>query len=559
MPAGASHIPVKGAPLETSRRVPDLILYNGLVQTQDPLQPTAEAVAVSGNRLAAVGSDTAIKALAGIDTQEIDLHGRLVLPGLIDSHFHYYEWARLHQGIDLSGCRSLQQLVQVLRQAAAQTAPGNWILGWGWTETGWPENRMPSASTLNAATTDHPVILWRGDLHLAVANTPALQKAGIGPQTADPDQGSIDRDSRGQPSGLLRELAINLIKAKLPHPPLTALTDTMRSGFTFLHALGITGLHDVRLMGGLESPLAWQAWQQLDTDHDLAVRCWAGLPGERLDAAIALGLKTGWGSDRLRIGHVKYFRDGSMGARTAWLLKPYRDGGSGMPLTPLDAIAHAAYKADQAGLAVMVHAIGDRANRDLVALFANLVRQRERTRTELYAGPDILHRIEHLQMIHPADLDRLADLGVAASVQPHHLAQDMDMIDRELGKRGRHCYLFRSILKAGIPLIFGSDYPVCDPNPMTGIHSAVTRQTLLGRPSDGWYPDQRLTVDEAVRAYTSTPAQVSGSGHELGSLTAGKLADLVVLDRNIYAIPPNEIQYARAVMTIFDGQIVYER
>ena len=230
-----------------------------------------------------------------------------------------------------------------------------------------------------------------------------------------------------------------------------------------------------------------------------------------------------------------------------------------MPLTPMDDIAKAISKADQAGLAVMVHAIGDRANRDLVTIFENLHRSQTQHSAASRTSSKIPHRIEHLQMIQPADIKRLAELGVVASVQPHHLALDVEMIERSLGSRGRHCYVFRNLLDAGIPLIFGSDYPVCDYNPLAGIHSAVTRQGLNGQPSNGWYEDQCLTVAEAVRAYTLTPAEVSGSGHELGSLSVGKKADLIVLDRNIYEIPPADIAKSKVDLTVFDGQIVYRR
>lgn len=538
---------------------PELILYNGNFQTQDEHSPIAQAVAIAQGLLVAVGDNPSVKALATSDTQQIDLQGRLGLPGLIDSHFHFYEWACLHQGLELSGCHALHQLLEALHQAAAKTPSGSWLVGYGWTETGWPEGRMPTASDLDQVTTDHPVILWRGDLHLAVANTPALQKAGIDVQTPDPELGRIDRDMRGRPSGILRERAIHLVKSKLPRPSVATITEALRSGLAALHALGITGLHDVRLMGGLEGPMALKTWQQLDADGDLTMRCWVGLPGEQLDAAIALGLKTGWGSGRLRIGHLKYFSDGSMGARTAWLLKPYLDADVGMPLTPMDEIAQALSKADVAGLAVMVHAIGDRANRELVTIFENLHRSHDHLPAESGLRPGVPHRIEHLQMIHSNDVARLTGLGVVASVQPHHLALDLKMIDRSLGRRGRHCYVFRNLIKAGIPLIFGSDCPVCDPNPLAGIHSAVTRQTRQGQPSGGWYADQTMTVNEAVRAYTITPAEVSGAGHELGSLTPGKRADLIVLDRNIYAIPPMDILKARVDLTLFDGQIVYQR
>ena len=545
--------------MKTQPWIPELILYNGDFQTQDLKRPTAQAVAIANGRFVAVGDNSTVKSLAGTGTDLIDLKGRLGLPGFVDAHFHFYEWAFLHQGLDLSGCQSLDQFLQTLHRKAATYRHDQWIVGYGWTESAWPEGRMPTATDLDQVAPNHPVILWRVDLHLAVANSSGLQKAGIDHNMPDPNQGCIDRDQNGQPSGILRERAIQMVKKHLPRPSLSALTQTMRSGMAALHARGITGLHDIRLMGGTEGPLSMQALQQLDANGDLALRCWVGLPGERIDRAIGLGLKSGWGSDRLRIGHLKYFSDGSMGARTAWLHEPYVDAASGMPLTSMEDIGHAIQKADRAGLAVMVHAIGDRANHELVSIFEDLQRSQNRHAKKAPVGPRIPHRIEHLQMIQPRDLERLATLGVVASVQPHHLALDLEMIERSLGDRGRHCYVFKNMLNAGIPLMFGSDYPVCDFDPIKGIHSAVTRQSPMGHPPDGWYPDQRLTVAEAIRAYTLTPAEVSGAGDELGSVTPGKRADMVVLNRNIYKLPPKELLEAQIDLTVFDGQIVYER
>jgi hypothetical protein len=276
-----------------------------------------------------------------------------------------------------------------------------------------------------------------------------------------------------------------------------------------------------------------------------------GIPGERLEEAIALGLRTGFGDDYLRVGHVKFFADGGQGARTAWMLEPYLDAaGCGMPLTPPEDVAEAVRRADRAGLAVAVHAIGDRANRELITVFEQHATGNTR---------HVPHRIEHVQMIRPDDVARLARLGIVASVQPIHVTDDIPMMEKSVGPRGRFAYPFRDMLDAGVTLALGSDCPVADPNPLWGIHAAVTRQGRDGTPPGGWYPQQRLTVAQAVRGFSMGPALVSGREAHLGSITPGKLADLVVLDRDIFAVEPMEIAQAQVMVTVFDGRVVYER
>jgi len=533
----------------------DLFLTNGKIHTQDPAYPQATAVAIRCGRIWAVGNDEEIRALAAPDAQVIDLEGRRVLPGLTDAHFHYYDWSLGLRRLALADAASLADLRERLAQRASETPPGQWILGQGWNESRWPEPRQPRRADLDAVAPDHPVILWRNDMHLAVVNSRALQEATITADTPNPPEGVISRDESGQPTGVLRELAINLVSDVIPPPTEEETVEAMREGFAILHRLGLTGVHDYRIMGGADGPPAFRAYQRLRAAGELALRMWMLIPGERLDEAIALGLRTGLGGDYLRVGHVKLFSDGGQGARTAWMLEPYEDTGDcGMPLTPMDEIAQAVHKADQAGLAVAIHAIGDRANRELITVFENFPYPASRI---LHHVP---HRIEHVQMIQPDDVTRLGQLDVVASVQPIHCPDDIPMIEKSVGPRGRLAYSFRDMLDAGVTLAFGSDCPVASPNPMFGIHAAVTRQQRDGEPQGGWYPEQRLTVAEAVWGYTMGAALVSGREAELGSITPGKLADLIVLDRDIFALEktaPMEIAQAQAAMTVFDGQIVY--
>jgi predicted amidohydrolase YtcJ len=417
---------------------------------------------------------------------------------------------------------------------------------------------MPSRRDLDKVAPYHPVIIWRCDLHLAVANTSALDEAGVHRNTPDPPDGSIERDEGGKPTGVLREHAINLVKETIP--PLTdkEIMDAMQDGMLELHSMGLTGLHDIRLMGGSEGATALRSWQKLNEASALRLRTWVTIPGERIDETIALGLRTGFGDERLRLVHLKFFADGGMGARTAWMIDPYSDAGSGMPLTPIEELEQAVSRANAVGLAVMIHAVGDRTNRELARMFEKIGSQYGSV-SKRRAGWEnkVPNRIEHLQMIRQSDINKLANIGIAGCVQPHNMILDINMIDQSVGKQGKHAYAFRNMFDAGIQLMFSSDCPVADPNPLVGIHAAVTRQRADQTPEGGWYPDQKVSVDEAVRAYTCTPAIASGVGDTLGSLEPGKQADIIVLDRDIYSISPMEIIEANVDMTIFDGCVVY--
>jgi len=536
----------------------ELFLVNGSFYTQDPTYPHVTAVAIRDGRFWAVGGDGEIRALAaGSDAQVIDLEGRPVLPGLTDAHFHYYDWALSRHRLPLAEATSLTDVRERLAQRVSNMPSGRWILGQGWNETRWPEPRIPTRADLDDVAPAHPVILWRNDLHLAVVNSQALQEAGITGDTPDPPTGVIDRDESGRPTGVLRELAINLVRDVIPPPTEEEAVEAMREGFAVLHRLGLTGVHDCRTMGGADGPPAFRAYQRLQAAGELALRLWMHIPGERLDDAIGLGLRTGFGDDFLRVGHAKFFSDGSQGARTAWMLEPYEDTGHcGMPLTPMKEIAEAIHRADQAGLSVAVHAIGDRANRELITVFENLPQVQNLREV---APPTAPHRFEHVQNIRPDDVARLGRLNVVASVQPIHVTDDIPMIEQSVGQRGRFAYPFRDMLEAGVTLALGSDCPVANPNPMWSIHAAVTRQQRDGTPPDGWYPEQRLTVAEAVWGFTMGPALASGLEAELGSITPGKLADLIVLDRDIFAIEPMEIAQAQVVLTVLNGQVVYDR
>jgi len=541
--------------MKMSAMVPQIILYNGILATQSSAHPQAQAVAVGSGKILALGRDEDVLNLAGPDTEKIDLNGRLVVPGFIDSHIHFYEWALKRQGVKLDDLTRLEELLARVREAAASQPAGQWIIGQGWNETDWTEPCMPTRKTLDRAAPAHPVLLWRCDLHLAAANSSALRLAGISADTPDPPEGRIERDTTGEPSGILRELAINLVRRAVAPPDADQVMEAFEDAAKALHRRGVTGIHDVRLMADKDGASAFQTFQKLDHDGRLDLRCWVTLPGHDLDNIIGLGLRTGFGNDRLRVGHIKFFSDGGMGARTAWLIDPYLDAERGMPLTDMATLARDIEKADHAGLSVMVHAVGDRANREVINIFEALEARRTLSGSP---SPDIAHRIEHVQMLRPEDADRLRNLNLALCVTPANMLLDMNLIDVALGDKGKWTYAFRRLMETGAPVMFSSDCPVCDPDPLLGIHAAVTRLRADGTPQGGWYPDSRVTVAEALNAYTWIPAAVHNAGN-IGTIAPGKRADLVVLSRNILVIPPSQLPEVRVDMTLFEGRMVHRR
>ena len=533
--------------------MPDLILYNGKLYTQDPNTPAASAIAIRNGRILAVGKDIEIRALTTAHTKEVNLEGQRVLPGLTDSHIHFYEWSLFLRGLTLEDAASLDEVQRRVHEAANHAAPGTWIIGQGWNQDRWSEPRLPVRFDLDKVASNHPTILWRTDLHLAWVNSAALKAAGITSATPDPEMGVIDRDESGQPTGILRELAINLVRDAMP-PRTDAQTDeAMRRAMGKLHRLGLTGVHDFRIMGGEDGPPALRAWQRLRAANQLDLRAWVLIPGELLDKAITLGLQSGLGDEFLRIGPAKFFSDGATGPRTAWMLESFEDAGTGLPLTPMSEMAEAIAKAHRAGISTAIHAIGDRAVRELLDVFTEVTGQQETS-----AKLRIPHRIEHVQHSHPDDLRRLGPLGLVASVQPLHLTDDMHMIDKACGERGRWAYAFRDLLNAGTVLALGSDCPVASPNPFWGMHAAVTRQRRDNTPEGGWHASQNLSLPEAVWGYSMGAAIATGQQNDLGSLTPGKLADLIVLDQDIFEIPVEQIHETQVKMTVFHGRIVHQ-
>ncbi len=539
------------------KHCPEIVLYNANLASGNintPLLPTADALAICRGRIIALGSSADMQHLAGPDTQKIDLDGRLVVPGFFDSHIHFYEWALKRLDLQLADLTSLEDLLARIQNNAQNLAPGQWIMGQGWNETEWSVPHQPDRLSLDKAAPNHPVLLWRCDLHLAVANSAALHLAGIDSSTPDPPEGRIERDGAGAPTGVLRELAINLVRRAIAAPTADQVTNAFTDGIETLHRWGITSIQDIRLMADSDGASSFQCFQQLDQAEQLNLRCWMSLPGHQLDDIIGLGLRSGFGSDCLRIGHIKFFSDGGMGARTAWMIDPYLDAERGMPLMDMQLLARDIEKADQAGLSVMVHAIGDRANREIINIFESLEASRSKSPASL--TPLFRHRIEHVQMIRPEDRKRLGKLNLALNVTPANMILDINLIDRIAAEKGQWAYAFRQLIDTGAPVMFSSDCPVCSPDPLPAIHAAVTRQRPDGTPEKGWYPNARISVAEALNAYTSVPATVH-KANDLGAIAPGNKADLAVLSTNILTGPPSSIPRAKVDMTLFDGRIVH--
>jgi predicted amidohydrolase YtcJ len=539
--------------------MPHLILIHGNIYTQDPACLRAEAVAIDGDRILAVGNVDEIKPLARRGTEIVDLGGRPVLPGMTDSHVHFLTWAMMRQGLCLSEAASMKEVLGQVARRVHTIPPGRWITGWGLDESRWPETRLPARSDLDGVAPAHPVLLRRKDGHLAVVNTCALKIAQVNENTPNPEGGVIDRDGSGRPSGILKEHATDLVEHFISGPTEEEALEAKRQGISVMHSLGVTGVHDMRMWGGTDGQLSFRAWEGLRQEGRLNLRCCMALPGELLEQAITLGLRTGFGDKSLRIGNLKFFVDGSMGSKTAWMLEPYLHGGVGLSVASLDILSKNIARANDAGLAVNIHAIGDRANREISKILEHLENRPVETMSSRAKRPMAANRIEHLQIIEPEDLARFARLNIIASVQPLHVTDEIAIHEASIGVRCRRAYPFRDMMDSGINVIFGSDCPVSDPNPFWGIHAAVTRRRRDGSPEKGWYPEQRVTVSEAVRAYTMGPALASGRGSESGSITPGKLADLIVLDRDIYRTDPMEIHKTRVDLTLFDGRIVFQR
>jgi predicted amidohydrolase YtcJ len=528
-----------------------LAVVNARVWTGDRAAPWAEALAVSGERLVAVGTNAEVGQL-GPAVASINAGGRLVLPGFIDTHVHFLEGGLRLASVQLRDARTRDEFVSRIKAFAATVPEGTWITGGDWDHSLWG-GELPSRDWIDAVTPKHPVWINRLDGHMNLANGAALRAAGVSRATPDVDGGEIVRRAGGEPTGLLKDNAMALVDKVAPPPSPEMRRRALTAAMQYVTERGVTTVHD------MSTSAAWDdmaLYAELRKANALQTRIYSVVPlpqWERLRDVVARREHgaDGRGDDWLRIGGVKGFVDGSLGSHTAAFNEPFNDAPKdrGLLVNTPDDLYRWISGADKAGLQVMVHAIGDRANTLLLDTFARVAAEN---------GPrDRRFRIEHAQHLAPRDIPRFAALNVIASMQPYHAIDDGRWAEQYIGDRMNTTYAFRSLIDAHAMVAFGSDWFVAPPSPLEGIYAAVTRRTIDGKNPTGWVPQQKITVEAAVRAYTANAAYASFDESRKGVLSKGRLADFVMLERNIFEIPPEEIGAVRVRMTVVGGKQVF--
>jgi len=537
---------------------PSLLFVNGKVWAENPVQPIAQAVAVGNTRILAVGSSEEIRKLAGEHTRIVDLNGRLLLPGFNDAHVHFLGGGGMLIGASLHDANSPEEFRQRIAAFAHTQPAGAWLRNGNWDHQRWTPTTLPNHQLIDDVCGDHPALLWRSDGHMALANALALKLAGIDRNTPEVPGGAMERDHDGNPTGILKDAATALVMRVMPPLSSAERDHAMRAALHEAAAHGITSVQNMADTSEDDGqPENFREFQRFERAGELTVRIYESMPVRDVQKLAAVGIETPFGSPTLRLGNLKAFADGALGSTTAWMDAPFSNSPGNTGLASPDLLApERLYQqmraANRAGLQLSIHAIGDRANRTLLDLY---------TRLEKEDGhADRRPRIEHAQHLHPEDIARFSPLGVIASMQPYHAIDDGRWAEPYLGaERIRTSYAWRSLLDAGATLAFGSDWPVAPLDPVLGIYAAVTRRTLDGKHPGGWVPEERLTVAQAVHAYTMGSAYAEYQEKIKGSIEVGKLADLVVLSDDIFSIAPEQIEKTKVDCTVFDGKIVYER
>jgi hypothetical protein len=537
---------------QQSQSPADVIFINGDIYPGSPTigakpaHPVAQAIAVSGGKITAIGSNEDIQKLKGPRTQVIDLGGHFVMPGFNDAHVHLGSGGFEKLNVNLIGSKSLDDMKQRIAARAKTAAPGEWIIGRGWDHTLWAEQVTPTRANIDSVTGDHPAIFNRVDGHIAIANTAALKVAGITTQTPDPHGGKIDRDDKGEPTGILRETAMSAVAEKIPHPTMAQRRRAAELALADAAQWGITSAQDNS---------DWEdflTYEQMEKEDKLTLRISEWLPFDApVEQLVKMRQHHSHDDNMLHTTMLKGFMDGSLGSRTAAMLAPYDDDpkNSGIPRYEQDKLNALASERVEENFQLGFHAIGDRAARMALEAFAYAVQKTGKK--------NLRFRIEHDQVIAPEDFKKYKDLGVIASVQPNHLLTDMNWAESHIGPtRAKHSYPWKEFEDNGIPLAFGTDYPVEPITPFRGLYAAVTRKNEAG--TREYYPEQKLTIHEAIAAYTTGAAYAEFAEDKKGQLTPGMLADLVVLDRNITKVPSADILQTRVLRTVVGGKTVYE-
>ena len=529
----------------------ELVVHHATIHTLHSVQPLAQALAVSRGRFTAVGTNAEIMRWVGPNTRTIDVHGHLIVPGFNDAHVHFLSGGQQLSSVQLRDAKTKEEFRSRIRDFAKQLPKGTWITGGDWDHENWPDAPLPTRELIDDVTPDHPVFVSRLDGHMGLANSLALKLGEVTPQTADPDGGSIVRDATGVPTGVLKDSAMSMVTRKIPGLSFDQKLAAARAATNHAASLGVTSVQD---MSGGSDVLVFR---ELLRRGELKTRVYAISPLPRWQTLRDKGLKASIGDAWIREGGLKGFADGSLGSTTALFFAPYVDDARtfGLPsdeMFPDGAMLDRVRGADRAGLQVMVHAIGDRANDQMLNIFEQ-VKLSDPTRDRRF-------RIEHAQHLRPQDIPRFASGNVIASMQPYHCADDGRWAEKRIGsQRAQGTYAFRSLIDQGATLAFGSDWNVAPLNPLLGIAAAVTRQTLDGAHPQGWVPSQKISVLEALRAYTLGSAFAEFTDREKGSIEPGKLADFVLLSHNLIDVPATDISKIKILLTVVNGRVVYER
>jgi predicted amidohydrolase YtcJ len=538
----------------------DVALIHGKIWTENPAQPEAEAIAIRGTHIAQVGSSASISRLIGPNTEVIDLQGKRVVPGFNDSHVHFYIGGTSLTSVRLRGVKSEAELRQALASYAKSRPKGEWILNGSWDHESWSPSRLPTHQLIDEVTPDNPVFVNRSDGHMLLANALAMKLAGVDRNTPDVPGGVIVRDREGNPTGIFKDAAIRLIDKAIPPPSDEQTIAAILAAQKYAAENGVTSVQDMGVLGahGVETQLrVIEAYQVLLRRGDLHIRVSAHIPLPEWRRFADAGLRADFGNDKLSLGAVKGFADGSLGSTTAWFFRPYTDapqtsGIASDELVHPDKMYANILGADRAGLQIAIHAIGDRANNTILNFYQKLEQQNGQRDRRL--------RIEHAQHLLASDIPRFCQLHVVASMQPYHAIDDGRWADGRIGPdRVKTTYAFKSLLDSGATLAFGSDWWVAPMEPLMGIYAAATRRTLDGKHPDGWVPEQKISVAQAIHAYTVGSAYAEFEENIKGSVQTGMLADLAILSDDILNLDPVQIQNTKVEMTVFDGRVIYRR